>query len=872
MKLRYWLFLLLPALASAQVSTIRSVSSLPATCNPGGGAGGAPQDIVSLFSGGNSVQYNCTSTNTWTANTANPPFSSLSSGTNTSATMHVGTGASLDTSGSGTIAATSTPFSGLTGSTNTTATMVVGAGSNLSPTNPRQTSQIAGSQAWLQPGLVAPSATASNTGGSLNSGHATFIVYTLNSALGETLPSAEISANNIGGFGGGCTTGTACSITVTAPTLPTGYTGYTVYSRDCNTLSTCAGPELRQAASNACVNITGNCVIQIGGAGAALPTLNTAVVAPPNNTTGFVPSYAAIPSLFFPKADNNYYPLAGMDFSAGGSLPSPDGTFEFWHRVFVNDSGLNIASATQQGGGCIKNTLFSICHLSGQTTSTGSSTDDRAFSVRSTDSPTSPTYEQWLGYYGEHFVYNNNFACNPIGTGMVQEDCVAAIRVRANDQRTAGVNNITSLVGIHSTASTNVASPKFGSCLPCVVGVVGTASQETVSTQNGSGAFYVGVLGSTFGSSGNTNGSSAAFWAKAPINARFSGSNIGMYIENFSNAADFGIRSDATTKSYFRGAIDLDSFNPLNSGTLNSGGSLSPLGLGTRQLSSVGSGVSSVSPVGTPGSTTYTYKLVFKDVNGSSAAAGTSFNIVSGNATLNGSNFNRIQLWTSANSQVLNCPSTVDIYRTTSGGTPSNTGKIGTFTVTDCTAFFTSQTFDDTGLAGDNSTPPTTNSTGSVQAASFNRGTLNTVQKTASDFTTSSATLVTLFTWNLPTVAANYSFDCKLVYSQQTAGAGLLLGIESANVSPTSLMVSARIFSTNIGTSTDATSTITNTTATTVLTGAAPGAINTNYQADMYGTIEAPAAGPGIALNVKVATANVLDQITILRGSYCQLY
>ena len=70
-------------------------------------------------------------------------FSSLTGGTNTSAAMVVGTGASLGVSGSGTIAATTAttattasaaPFSGLTGSTNTTAHMLVGTGASLAST------------------------------------------------------------------------------------------------------------------------------------------------------------------------------------------------------------------------------------------------------------------------------------------------------------------------------------------------------------------------------------------------------------------------------------------------------------------------------------------------------------------------------------------------------------------------------------------------------------------------------------------------------------------------------------------------------------------------------------------------------------------
>lgn len=146
----------------------------------------------------------------------------------------------------------------------------------------------------------------------------------------------------------------------------------------------------------------------------------------------------------------------------------------------------------------------------------------------------------------------------------------------------------------------------------------------------------------------------------------------------------------------------------------------------------------------------------------------------------------------------------------------------------------------------------------------------NTVNRAASNFTTSSGTLVTLFTWNLPAVAHNYSFECRLTYQQATAGAGLLVGFQSATVSPTSMMGTARIYTTLTGTNTSATAVVTNTTATTILTSAALGAITTNYDAMIFGTIENPANLN--AFNIMVATAAGADQITILRGSFCQLY
>ena len=81
--MKYFLtFLLLLGAAFAQNSTVRSVSTLPATCNPGGGAGGAPADHVDLWTGTANIAYYCSAPNVWT-----PIFSmtgaGLGSSTNT---------------------------------------------------------------------------------------------------------------------------------------------------------------------------------------------------------------------------------------------------------------------------------------------------------------------------------------------------------------------------------------------------------------------------------------------------------------------------------------------------------------------------------------------------------------------------------------------------------------------------------------------------------------------------------------------------------------------------------------------------------------------------------------------------------------------
>jgi len=140
------------------------------------------------------------------------------------------------------------------------------------------------------------------------------------------------------------------------------------------------------------------------------------------------------------------------------------------------------------------------------------------------------------------------------------------------------------------------------------------------------------------------------------------------------------------------------------------------------------------------------------------------------------------------------------------------------------------------------------------------------------NFTTSSATLVDLFVFNLPPTATTYNFECVLIYQQATSAVGLLVGVQSATVAPTYLIAHGRIWTTLTGTNTSATVSVSNTTATTVLTGAAPNATGTNYEARMFGSIESPANAAGNVFKIQVATANASDAILITRGSYCTLY
>lgn len=112
-------------------------------------------------------------------------------------------------------------------------------------------------------------------------------------------------------------------------------------------------------------------------------------------------------------------------------------------------------------------------------------------------------------------------------------------------------------------------------------------------------------------------------------------------------------------------------------------------------LSSPGS--ITVTPQGTSGAATWTYKLVAINTNGTTEA-GAASSTATGNATLDGTNYNRLT-W----SAVTNA-SGYWIYRTAVGTSPTTTGRIAVLGAV--------TTYDDQGAAGDSATAPTTNTTG----------------------------------------------------------------------------------------------------------------------------------------------------------------
>lgn len=112
-------------------------------------------------------------------------------------------------------------------------------------------------------------------------------------------------------------------------------------------------------------------------------------------------------------------------------------------------------------------------------------------------------------------------------------------------------------------------------------------------------------------------------------------------------------------------------------------------------------GAPAVTPSPT-GATSWEY-AVSQSWNGVTTQVSSNTTITNGPATLDGSDFNNVAVTSSNGNPVIECT----VYRTFAGGTPSTLGIIAGPSATIC-----GTTLSDTGLAGDSSTPPSTNLTG----------------------------------------------------------------------------------------------------------------------------------------------------------------
>lgn len=120
--------------------------------------------------------------------------------------------------------------------------------------------------------------------------------------------------------------------------------------------------------------------------------------------------------------------------------------------------------------------------------------------------------------------------------------------------------------------------------------------------------------------------------------------------------------------------------------------------------------------------------------------------------------------------------------------------------------------------------------------------------------------------------ALNWIFHCNIAYSQATANAAVSFGIQAATNAPTNIFATGtqQITAGPPATTVNGVlATLNTTTATTIVTGT-PGATATNYVTYLDGTLQLPALANTI--NFMVSTAVAGDAVTVLQGSYCQVF
>lgn len=184
-------------------------------------------------------------------------------------------------------------------------------------------------------------------------------------------------------------------------------------------------------------------------------------------------------------------------------------------------------------------------------------------------------------------------------------------------------------------------------------------------------------------------------------------------------------------------------------------------------------GAPTVTPQGTAGATAYSYKIVARNANGETLAS-TAGSTSTGNATLDGTNFNRVS-WTAVTGAA-----TYDVYRSASAGTPATTGKIVSATA--------STTADDTGLAASGS-EPASNTTADQFTLTWSGQTTATVKYTA-DFSAALQAAIEALS-NFDSGDVEVDLQSGVIYRIYVGGQWVSQSIALPTVTPTGFTMGA---------------------------------------------------------------------------------
>lgn len=142
------------------------------------------------------------------------------------------------------------------------------------------------------------------------------------------------------------------------------------------------------------------------------------------------------------------------------------------------------------------------------------------------------------------------------------------------------------------------------------------------------------------------------------------------------------------------------------------------------------------------------------------------------------------------------------------------------------------------------------------------------------DYTNTTVTPSTVFSWTLPATAAarSYDYSCDILWESTAATlVGPVFGL-NLSAAPTQLTGAAKVHTALAGTFTTGYLSNTTTGSQTLITSAAAGVTSTNYEARIWGTIEGAAvAGSTFIINA-AATSGSTANLNIRRGSRCTMH
>ena len=400
------------------------------------------------------------------------------------------------------------------------------------------------------------------------------------------------------------------------------------------------------------------------------------------------------PSMWFQKSDNSYYQLAGIDTTTTqpNATESEHGFFTLCSNLWYNDTGL------PQFG---KNGVVSIYHTAGNNTVDNVANDDFALVIRRDNPAGYSSHARQLGVYVETGLDGSITA---LGTCP---DCGAAGgRFVLDDEHTSsGVNP-----GLIAALEGSFQQDGTGDWGTPLIGVIGQSSNNNGSTVSQT---LVGVVGKVDSFNSAHGDQTYAVWSEGGNVANATQFNIGHFYSGFSASEGFTYNDymNDSAESYYGTGHHIQADIVAVGGTALVYGNLSQAAsFSTAQLPAPTFSNGNISPF-TPGTTHYSYQIRAVDANGGGVCSAVGTTVV-GASVLSGPNTNQLE-FAEANSETVG-PDHYDIYRTASSGTPSSVGKIGSVTYSTDHVNVETLVFNDTGLAGDSTTCPSNNSTGSA--------------------------------------------------------------------------------------------------------------------------------------------------------------